>query len=402
MRLSDLINDLRATAQEFDAAKVTPGKYPGGWEPGVEMEGESGTLVTRPSTDPTPRFEDELKSWGFDPELYEVVEPINFRTWEAWGGAEVGTIRLTYYKADIRSRRRGVAVRDAQELVAQIRKHRKRKRVPPSGEHAFVYVVADTQMGKDGSGDTARRWLDSLDMAQDRIRDLRSLGVGIGEGYVLGLGDIVEGCDGFYPMQAYTVELNRRDQVKISIRLISKTITTLAPEFERFGVLAVGGNHGENRKKGKAFTDFGDNDDLLVFEVAYDHVKMNPDAYGHVRAKFPDTDLTLSVDIAGTSIGLAHGHQARRGGSTPQQKIEAWWKDQMFGRRSVADVDVLLTGHYHHYSMIEDGERTWIQAPALDSGSQWWEEQAGRPTRPGVLTFTLSNEGVDNVKVLRP
>ena len=398
MSVSD---ELRQVAETIEAREGRRSKHPKGWEPGITWEGDQGTITTRPSTNPEPQWEDELRSWGFDPDLYEVIEPVNFRTWEMWGGHDVGKVQLTYYKANIRTRTRGVIKADAEELLQRISRYKKPKREAPDGKHAFVYVIADTQLGKEGSDETVDRWLGSIGQAEDRVRDLRKLGVDIGEIYILGLGDIVEGCDGWYAMQAFSVEYNRRDQVKASYRLVERTIRGLANLAPKVGVLAVGGNHGENRKKGKAFTDFADNDDLLVFEMAYDIVASNQDAFGHVSARFPGKDLTMAVDIAGTAVGLAHGHQAKRGGAKPQAKIEEWWKNQMFGRRPVGDVDLLVTGHYHHLTVIEDGHRTWIQAPALDSGSQWWEETMGRPTHPGVLTFTLDPRGVDNMKVLR-
>jgi hypothetical protein len=69
-------------------------------------------------------------------------------------------------------------------------------------------------------------------------------------------------------MQTFSVELDRRQQVK----LVRRMLVTMLTEWGRLPVqMVVGcvpGNHGENRRGGKAFTTFEDNDDLAVFEQA--------------------------------------------------------------------------------------------------------------------------------------
>jgi len=94
------------------------------------------------------------------------------------------------------------------------------------------------------------------------------------------------------------------------------------------------------------------------------------------------------------------GHQARRGGGVSAAKIKAWWKDQAYGMQKVADATILVTGHYHHLSVLTEGIRTHIQAPSLDGGSQWFTETAGVKSAPGLVTFTISGNGWDDLRVL--
>jgi hypothetical protein len=172
---------------------------------------------------------------------------------------------------------------------------------------------------------------------------------------------------------------------------------------ERIVVPVVGGNHGENnRVDGKVATTFADNSDLEVFEGVAEACAANPERYGHVSFVIPHEQLTLTLQPVegGPILGLAHGHQAKRGGTTPQQRVAAWWAGQAFGMRPIGDADILLTGHHHHLSVIQDGPRTHFLAPTIDSGSQWWEETAGRPTVPGMLSFRITRDGWDDLKLL--
>ena len=369
-------------------------KHPDGWTPGVEWDGKTGR-ITAPTDNRQPDWRSLLQMWDFDPEEYEVVEPVQVRTWDAAiGNGEVR--RMWYHRAGIRRKVRGGP--DVAELIAEIRRHKPRTTATEGSTCAFVYVMSDPQVGKKGTEATIRRVLDSYAAGVARVKELRRIGRTFDRFYFLTLGDLVEGCRDHYAMQTFEVELDKRSQVRTARRLVIKGIETFAPLFAE-GVLAgVGGNHGENRVDGKAYTTFADNADVEVIETAAEVLAAAP-AYGHVRSVIPDDQLTLTLDIMGTIVGLAHGHQARRG-ATPQAKVKEWWKGQAFGMRPVGDATLLLTGHSHHLSIVQDGPRTHIQAPTSDSGSQWWEETAGIPSIPAALTLTIGPNGWDDLKLL--
>ena len=61
----------------------------------------------------------------------------------------------------------------------------------------------------------------------------------------------------------------------------------------------------------------------------------------------------------------------------------------------------MLSAHFHHLSIEHQRNTTLIQAPALDGGSLWIENSHALTSEPGVLTFTIDKDGIDNIKVLR-
>jgi len=114
--------------------------------------------------------------------------------------------------------------------------------------------------------------------------------------------------------------------------------------------------------------------------------------------------LWLTLDVSGTIVGLAHGHQFRTGGKYSHQKAVAWLSGQAFGMTDVGDSDILISGHFHHLFVVNEGQRTLMQCPSLDGGSEWFENITGKSSFAGTLTFSIisgkSQLPWDNLKVL--
>lgn len=200
-------------------------------------------------------------------------------------------------------------------------------------------------------------------------------------------------------MQSFEVELDYREQRRLGRRLAHYIVDTFAPLAERIVVPVVGGNHGEVRKDGKAFTSFGDNQDVEMIEGVAEACAANPGRYGHVSFVIPGNELTLTLEVGGLITAFAHGHQAKRG-PTAQARLATWWSGQAMGMRPAGDARVLYTGHYHHLSIVEHGPRIHVQAPTMDNGSQWWDETVGLPSRAGMLTVVQGPDGLHDWEVL--
>jgi hypothetical protein len=410
MSLSDKLGELLAPAVSAGApTPPTPlsAKPPKGWEPGVVWKGEEGTAISKAvEADQEVEHAELLKEWGFDPATHHIDGPLEYREWEAAiGGGE--TKRMRYYKAKI-ARGTQVQYAEVEDLIGEIKTHQPiiRPAIALGDRDAFCVFLSDFQVGKGeggGSAATVERILSVFDGVTARVNELRQIGRTLDTLYVFGLGDLVEGCTGFYDQQEFTVDLNRRDQVKVVRRLIVAALAQWSKDFARIVVAAVAGNHGENRKGSKSFTDFADNDDVAVFEQVAEILAQNPEAYGHISFVLPTDDrLSTVLDVAGLNVGIVHGHQFSGGGKLAQAKAFEWWKGQAMGLQPMSDATVLVSAHFHHYSCIQHGKRTHFQTPALDGGSRWWKEISGSESPPGLLTFRASAAGWSDVQVIQP
>lgn len=391
--MSDRTADDLLTVTPPPTRTVTRPTHPKGWEPGLTWNGKRGEVTSAPQAD-EPCWDELVADWGLDPAQVTVVPgSVQIRAWDTnLGSGEIA--RLRYYRATVVAKVEQDDRADVDELCAQIMRRKPAKRHPVDiTDRAMVVALADWQAGKgegDGTAGTVRRILASLDNLERRLRELRKIGRPVGTVYLIGMGDLIEQCRGHYDMQAFQVDLDRREQKRIVRRLILAHIDAILPHVDRIVLSGVPGNHGENRNAaGKAFTSWTDNDDLAVIDEVGDVLAANPDRYADVSVFVPD-DLTMTLDVAGVPVAFAHGHQAgmNPGGSGhAAAKLEAWWRGQVMGRQSPADAQILVTGHLHHLIVSESTGRTFIQCPAQDPGSHWWTARTGQHSATGLLTF---------------
>lgn len=397
------IDEFLAVDRELADAKKPRRSHPRGWEPGIDTA--AGTLIVEGGEQPPADWSRIIQELGLDSDVYVVDDshPVQVRSWDS------GDKRCYYYKATVRHRSPTID-RDIDDLVSKIIKHRSKRPVVVGADRSLVVALADWQLGKGvGTGDELeqmiQRLLDLKDAVPGRVRELARIGRPISQIVVAGLGDIVESCDGHYAMQQWQTQLDNREQQRLARRMLVELITAWSRSAPDMIVTCVPGNHGQRRKDGKAFTTWGDNADVEAFEVAREILAANQEAYGHIRWIVPDQEQTVTVDASGFIVGFAHGHQFR-GGSGSQGKALAWWRNMAMNRSAIGDADCLVSGHFHHFQVHCEGVadsklgRTWMQAPALDPGSPWWEHQGGAPTQQGTLTFACNQDGWTDVAIL--
>jgi hypothetical protein len=104
------------------------------------------------------------------------------------------------------------------------------------------------------------------------------------------------------------------------------------------------------------------------------------------------------LDIKGKRVGFYHGHISG-GGSGAEGKLIKWWSNQAMARLPMGTCDLLVTGHFHHLRVLTERGRTWIQSPSLDTSVEL-EARLGLTTSHGILTFTVSSAGWDNLRIL--
>ena len=397
LNIDDALDNLLKTTEVASVQKTEPRQRQAEWTPGVTWMGDEGTITTPPvEGESHPDWSGVLRMWGLDPEHFAVVEPVLFNVW----GDTLGILNRQWKGKVVRKGRQETA--DIESLIAEIKKHKPRERKEIEGGASLVVCASDWQVGKrdgDGLKGLVGRWLQAIDDVEFRLKELKKLGRPIDSITVLCLGDLVEGCDGHYDIQTFTVEVDRRDQVKIARRLLRDALIRWSRVVPSITVAAIGGNHGENRKNGKSFTTLGDNDDVALVESVAEIFQANPEAYGHIKFAIPTDELSLTLEVHGQIIGITHGHLARSGQGV-EGKLRRWIADQTLGRQKIGDCDILVTGHYHSFKLADWGGVKWLQAPALDGGSVWWRQSTGEIADVGVLTFLVSSQGVSDIQLL--
>lgn len=354
----------------------------------VTMRAEAGAV-----TEGTAR--EFLLEQGQDPDLFEVAGMKRSR----WGNPAqpMESVSFTF-------RRIGSAQAEERppidELVKAVKRH-KPKAHRPTGNAAFLVVLGDLQLGKldgDGPEGTLNRAIDYLNKAADRLLAARAAGHEVGHVHIAWMGDHVEGFVSQGGANVWRTRLTLNEQIRLTRRVMLHAMTTFAPLAERLTMAAVPGNHGEpQRFSGKGVTRYDDSHDTESLIAVADAAALNPETFGHVEFYVPETDeLTVLLEVGGTVIAHAHGHQWRPG------KHFEWWRGQAFNSSSAMHVaNVLLAGHLHHEHLERDGSRLYLGAPALESESTWWRHSTGTGGCPGLVTAVVSDGVLSPIEFVR-
>lgn len=368
------------------AAPPPPAKHPTGWEPYVEQNGDKAVGISQPfATSPDERA--IISAWDLDPDEWQIVGEMNVRRWQQ----EPGGDWLKYFKANLIRRLKSDRV-DVDELlkIAERKKPAKSSAIILDNP-AFVVSLNDWQIGKGEGGGTPAtvdRIILAITNTRLRLKEMERLKRRPSRVILANTGDLVEAVSGHYPSQAFTVDLNGREQLRVARRLLFRFVDELVSDGYPVTVTAVPCNHGENRNaSGKAQTTPDDNASLTIVEGIEEACAANPARYEFVDFAYAK-DLTLVVDAAGVNLGLTHGHQVR-GSGAGSTTIEKWWQGQIMGCQPIASADILLTAHRHHFQISEETGRTVILAPAMDGGSYWFTSATGKNSLPGMLTLTI-------------
>ena len=376
--------------------------HPKGFEPSASFNQatKSGEIVSQPQNSNNVDWKEQLESYfGKDAHKYKVLEnQAEIRYWDMAGNPPQ---RLYYFKAKIVSSEQYMPDDDFKKLLASAGKLKKKTtKKPVKDSKTFVIALADFQIGKEGTEEAIERFMDYIPKIKAQIKQIQKVEQ-LDQVLFAGLGDLVESCSNHYNMQEFSTIMDERSQQKVARRMIYTLIKEIMPLFSKGLVCFIGGNHGENRKNGRAYTTFADNKDVMLAEELQEIFKESPAYSKSLDFIIPDNELHLTLEISDVAILLLHGHQMRGAGNS-QAKARKWLSDQAFSRNATADADIVLHGHYHFFSAYESSDRLILQAPTLDSGSEWFENTKGDKSRAGMLTFVIGGEAKwDYIKVIR-
>lgn len=397
MSLDDDLNSLTNPGDKSNYRPSVLAKHPSGWEPGVAWDGESGTLTSKPLDSEPNDWSELLAVWDLDPAVFEVVEPVQYRAWDA-PDPEGGLRRLFYYRAAIR--RRVESRTSVAELLAVLKEKKPRMGSFEPSEDGFMYVVpaGDLQIGKpdgDGSEGTIRRFVEKTDLSVVRLKELRRLKRPISGVMLPWLGDCIEGLvsQGGALAAAGRLDLTMSEQLRVYRRLMLYQIQQFAGLTDRIIVPVVPGNHDEVQRAGKVVRRYDDSWAIEGAVAVADALKLS-NQYDHVSFVFPGVDeLTITLDVAGTPVGFAHGHQF---GRDPMK----WWAGQAHGMQDIGSATLLLGAHLHHLRIEQGGAKTFIQIPAMDGGSTWWRHKTGQDAPAAMVSMLVGHGGWSDLAIL--
>ena len=373
--------------------------YPSGWQPQASFDEstKTGSITHVQPSNNNFKYDSLLNSWGFDSEEFYIDEDtIRFSTWNAQvKGGEV--VDMYAFRAIIK-KKNPHHDKYYEKLLKEVKK-KKPIKVKTGGNCAWFFFMADWQLGKKDLGvdETIKLIRRGIQNGKKQLKDLAKQGFVVKEIYLIGLGDLIENCYGFFKHQSFNVSLTKSEQEHLTRVMILEILDSFLTKAEKIVLGGVPGNHGENRAgKGEVVTNRLDNADTACIQIVGEIIANRP-RYKHVQVVVPD-DFHLALEVFGKRIAFTHGHMASGGGDI-WSKIEKWWKGQMYGWLPAGMSEILVTGHYHHLRVVEQLGRTWFQAPSLDQSDEF-KARTGNMTRNGVLSFTVNRDGWDNLKIL--
>jgi predicted phosphodiesterase len=390
------IKDELAKLGEDEQRKRVAKSIPAGFEPGIEYDASGGVLRSLPRTPGTePDHAELLAEFELDPAKWRITG-LRRSKWQRWDGEWLESFRATFIPT---TSTKSVPIDDLLQIVSKWKPQNGQKK-PVEGKIsglAFLVVLADTQVGKiDGGGtdEIIQNVLHKTDLAVARLKELRKSGREINTVYLPQLGDCIEGMNSQGGKHIWRTDLDLTSQIRVYRRLLMHMVKQFAPLADRVIVPAIPGNHDEAVRVGNSMaTTYTDSFALDAASAVADALADHPD-FKHVSFVFPKYDtLTVTLDIAGTVVGFAHGHQCRG-------KAVDWWKNMAHGQQDIGEASLLITGHYHHLKVEQSGSKTHIQSPALDGGSVWFSNSTGQAAPAGMMTLTVGDGRWDDLKIL--
>lgn len=379
--------------------KTSPEGNPKGWEPGVKFDSEQ--IPSEITTPPMGKIE-TAGDWKQVLELMQVDLPEGYEirlteakydpaAWHRDNPGESAVTRAVWrYKFNV-VRSEYFTKLDLPALYAEVKKESRLKsrknRTSKTRDKKVALVVAwaDIQTGKVDNLGGLKEALDRLDEKREllnaRLKEVKPDLI-----ILVDPGDIIEGQENV-KSQIATNSLSLMDQVDVAATEFQKAIA-LCHEYAPVEVLTVPSNHCQARR-GKELIGMPHDDWGLHINKRLEQLNQSL-GFDVTFYRSDPWNETIMHNIFDTTLGMAHGHQASSGANG----VITWWQKQIHAGN--LDVDILLTGHFHHFSAKPSGRRSdskksrwWLQAPTLDNGSAWVANKFGEDGDPGLLTFII-------------
>jgi hypothetical protein len=362
----------------------------GSWSAGIDIDpavgGEFRTKpreVGQPTDPPLPEPEEAalLAEFELDPAVWRITHARK-SLWQS-GDRWLEARKVSFVKREAASTIAPVDVEDimSKYLVSRPVVH---KGAP---ERILMVPAGDLQLGKpDGGGSpaTIERFCRIIDDIADEVKR-----GGFNTSLILPwMGDCIEGLVSQRGRLVASLDLTITQQVRAYRRLMMHQIALLAPLAVKILIPVLPGNHDETYRE--QAMPVNDSWAIEGASAVADWMSGRPE-YDHVEFVFPDpAELGITVNVGTEAaphvISFHHGHSA----STPQGIIP-WWTKQSHGRQHAGQADLLVTAHFHHLRVEHTGgNRTWLQIPALDGGSDWYRHRSGENGVTGIVSVEIT------------
>lgn len=375
-------------------SESTPSDESRAW---AQIDPDGGELSTGALHVPlTGDWDGIMRSFGLDPNVFEIVDDtVRMSKWQTSKRLENGERDLVWlYSYKARFRRRSLtALPDNDILALRETIHKWRPYKPAitqktdADPSTFVICWADQQIGKSAGGGvkaTVERILASYGACETRIKELRKNGRNIERIAIVNMGDPVEGCDGNYASQLFTVELTQRQQLLVALDLWAQGVRHLAPLADQAEFISVLCNHGEwTRRNGKPVTSDSDNAGGFLADALQRILDGRPETE-NLHWKIPHDEFITTTILSGIKVAFTHGHKITG------KELE-WLRGQSIRilREEGREPDIWVTAHRHHLNVQDFGPWYRFQCPSNDGGSKWYTDMSGNWSTAGTLTFLV-------------
>lgn len=327
-----------------------------------------------------------LELAGFDPDVFRIVGKIS--QWTKTHHDKPDTYSFFFQTERIGAEDDRI---DLPALYAAARRKPRAKTRTAPEQRVTVVALSDVQAGKvDHRGGTPEL-IDRLEGMRERLK--AHLKTRRPQATVLAeVGDLFEGFEsGGNPM--FTNDLSLAQQMDLAGTELYRFIDVMQAHG-RVDVVAVTSNHTSWRNGKQNLGRPGDDLGLFVHKQVQKLTNMaGIDAHWTIPDMYNES---VAFDVLGTGLGVVHGNQF-----SPGQAI-GWWQKQQHGGMPTATADILLTGHYHHLTVIPSGrnpvtgkQKWWLQACTTDNGSSWFRNVGGGDSDAGLLVFDITEDGFD-------
>lgn len=208
----------------------------------------------------------------------------------------------------------------------------------------------------------------------------------VNEVNVIGIGDLVEG--GYLrPTQAYDIEFTYSEQVVKATEIVNSFLIMLSQELNVVYMGSVLGNH--SRMYDKGLTVSGDSAENIVDASVKTFIRMLQSPRITVDdKKLSNFDLVYNTN--GKIVKAVHGDLLRK---TSKDKISN------FISTDNVMYDVLVYGHFHHASYVEENNNRMAIGGGCLQGSTDYSIQLGYNTVPSQTIIVFEGDNVIPIKI---